>query len=77
MSTEVRAPGGRAGGPGGLPPSLRQSKPVSTVTTVSKLVHLLATTFSGDLMDSLTDFQRRVTLWEHEAKDTLPDLINI
>ena len=38
---------------------------------------LLATTFSGDFMDSLTDFERRVTSWEHEAKETLSDLINI
>ena len=29
-------------------------KPVSMVTTVSELVDLLATTFSGDLIDSLT-----------------------
>ena len=34
---------------------LRRYEPVSTVTTVSKLVDLLATTFSGDLMDFLTD----------------------
>ena len=55
----------------------RQHEPMSTVTTVSKLVDLLATTFSGDLMDSLTDFERRVTSWEHDAKDALSDLINI
>ena len=46
----------------------RRYEPVSTVTTVSKLVELLATTFSGYLMDSLTDFERGVTSWEHEAK---------
>ena len=46
---------------------LTRYEPVSTVTTVSKLVDLLATTFSGELMDSLTDFDRRVTSWEHEA----------
>ena len=34
---------------------LRRYEPVSTVTTVSKLVDLLATTFSGDLMDSFID----------------------
>ena len=28
-------------------------------------------------MDSLTDFERRVTSWEHDAKDTLSDLIVI
>ena len=49
----------------------------STVTTVSKLVDLLASTYSGDLVDSLTDFQRRVTSWEHDAKATLSDLISI
>ena len=37
---------------------LRRYEPVSTVTTVPKLVDLLATTFSGDLMDSLTKFER-------------------
>ena len=46
---------------------LRRYEPVPTVTTVSKLVDLLATTFSGELMDSLTDFDRRLTSWEHEA----------
>ena len=45
----------------------RQHEPMSTVTTVSKLVDLLATTFSGDLMDSLTDFERRVSSWEHDG----------
>ena len=55
--------------------SFRRYEPVSTVTTVSKLVDLLATTFSGDLMDSLTDFERRVASWEHDAKETLSDLI--
>ena len=49
---------------------LRRCEPVSTVTTVSKLVDLLATAFSGALMDSLTDLERRVTPWEHEAKGT-------
>ena len=38
---------------------------------------LLATTFSGDLMDSGTDFERRLTSREHEAKETLSDLIKI
>ena len=53
-------------------------EPVSIATTVSKLVDLLANTFSGDFMDSLTGFERRVTSWEHEAKKkTLSDLINI
>ena len=56
---------------------LRRYEPISTVTTVSKLVDLLANTFSGDVMDSLTYFERRVTSWEHEAKETLPDLIKI
>ena len=56
---------------------LRRDEPVSTVTTVSKLVDLLATTFGGDLMDSLTDFERRVTSWEHEAKETSSDFIRI
>ena len=48
---------------------LRRCERVSTVTTVSKLVDSLATTFSGDLMDPLTDFERRVaSSWKHEAK---------
>ena len=44
-------------------------------TTVSNLVDSLATTFSGDFIDSLTDFERQVTSWEHDAKETLSDLI--
>ena len=56
---------------------LRRYEPVVTITTVSKLVDMLATRFSGDLVDSLTDFERRVTSWEHDAKETLPDLIKI
>ena len=56
---------------------LRRYESISTVTTVSQLVDFLATTFSGDLMDSLTYFERRVTSWEHDAKETLSDLINI
>ena len=53
------------------------NEPISTVTTFSKLVDLVATTFNCDLMDSLTDFERRVTSWEHDAKEKLSDLINI
>ena len=56
---------------------LPRYEPVSLVTTVSKLVDLLATTFSGDLVDALTDFERRVASWEHDAKETLSDLIKI
>ena len=39
---------------------LRRDEPVSTVTTGSKLLALLEATCSGDLMDSLTDCERRV-----------------
>ena len=50
---------------------LRRHEPISIVSTVSaKLVDLLATTFSGDLMDP-------VTSWEHNAKETRSDLIKI
>ena len=52
---------------------LRRYETVSTVATVSKFVDLLATTFSGDLMDSLTDFERRVASWERNAKETLSE----
>ena len=53
---------------------LRRYEPTSTVL---KLVYLLATTFSGDFMDSLTYFGRRVTSSEHHAKETLSYLISI
>ena len=33
-----------------------RNEPISTVTAVSKLVELLATTFGGDLVDAVTDF---------------------
>ena len=56
---------------------LRRYEPMSTVTMVSKLVDLFAPSFSGDLMDASTDFERRFTSWEHDAKETLSDLINI
>ena len=46
-------------------------------TAVAKLVGLLATSFSADLMVWVTDFERRVTSWEHEANETLSDLINV
>ena len=55
----------------------RRYEPLSTVTAVAKLVDLLATSFGGDFKDVVTDFERRVTSWEHEAKETLSDLIEI
>ena len=55
----------------------RRNEPVSTFPTLSKLVDLLATTFSGDLMDSLTNFERRDASWEHDAQETLSDSIKI
>ena len=55
----------------------RRYEPVSTVTTVSKLVDLLPTTLSGDYMESLTYFFKQAASWEHDAKDTLSDLIKI
>ena len=36
------------------------------VTAVAKLVDLQATPFSGDLMEAVTHFERRVTSWEDE-----------
>ena len=48
---------------------LRRYEQTSTVTTVSKPVDLLATTFSGDFTGSLTDLEGRVTSWEqHDMK---------
>ena len=41
------------------------------------LVDLFATSFSGDFVDAVTDFERRVTSWEHEAKEILSDWVNI
>ena len=38
---------------------------------ISELLDLVAITFSGDLVDSLTDFDGRVASWEHDAKETL------
>ena len=55
---------------------VRRYEPVS-VTTVSKVVDFLATTYGGHLMDSFTDFERRVTSWEHEATESLSDLMKI
>ena len=52
-------------------------EPVSTVTAVSKLVDMLATALSGDLMDSLTDFERRVSTLEQDAQETLSELFKI
>ena len=70
----------QAAKPGGLEAYrllLRRCEPISTVRTVSELVDLLATTFSGDIMDSLTESERRVTSWEHDVKEILSDLIKI
>ena len=48
----------------------RRYEPVYTIAIASKLVDLLAITFSGELMDFLTDFERRVASWDHDAKKT-------
>ena len=77
MLTRGRAPRWvlKAAEPEGLEANrslLQRYEPISTVTTFSKLVDLLATTFSGDFME-----KRRVASWEHDAKETLSDLINI
>ena len=54
---------------------LRRYEPISTATTVPKLADTPATTYRVDLLDALTDFERRVTFWEHDAKEALIDLI--
>ena len=46
---------------------LRRYEPQTTATTVTKLVELLSTQFAGDLLDCVTDFERRVAVWEGEA----------
>ena len=57
---------------------LRRYEPISTVTTVSKPVDLLAIMFSGDFTGSLTDLEGRVTSWEqHDMKETLSSVIKI
>ena len=58
-------------------PLFPRYEPVSTVTAVAKLVELLTTPFTGDTMAAVTDVERQVKSWEHEAKETLSDLINI
>ena len=50
---------------------------ISTVTTASMLLGLFATSFSGDLMKAVIDFERRVTAWEHDSKDALSNLLKI
>ena len=59
------------------PEGLRRYEPISTVRTVSELVDLLATTFSGGIMDSLTESERQATAWEHDVKEILSELIKI
>ena len=54
---------------------LRRYEPQTTATTVTKLVELLSTQFAGDLLDCVTDFERRVAVWESEAGEQLSDLI--
>ena len=56
---------------------LRLYEPQTTATTVTKLVELLSTQFAGDLLDCVTDFERRVAVWESEAGEQLSDLIKI
>ena len=56
---------------------LRRYEPQTTATTVTKLVELLSTQFAGDLLDCVTDFERRVAVWESEAGEQLSDLIKI
>ena len=56
---------------------LRWYEPQTRATTVTKLVELLSTQFAGDLLDCVTDFERRVAVWEGEAREQLSDLIEI
>ena len=56
---------------------LRRYEPQTTATAVTKFVELLSTQFAGDLLDCVTDFERRVAVWESEAGEQLSDLIKI
>ena len=56
---------------------LRRYEPQTTATTVTKLVELLSTQFAGDLLDCVTDLERRAAVWESEAGEQLSDLIKI
>ena len=70
----------KAGEPEGLEAFrllLKRYEPSTTASAVAKLVEALASTFSGDLVDSVTDFERKVANWEHETGETLSDLIKI
>ena len=44
---------------------------------MTKLVELLSTQFAGDLLDCVTDFERRAAVWESEAGEQMSDLIKI
>ena len=50
---------------------------MSPYTGVAKLFVCFRYRSAGDLMDAVTVYERRVTSWEHEAKETLSDLIHI
>ena len=70
-SAAVGAQGGRVGGAGSVstsPPTIRTN---FNNHESLKLVDLLATKLSGDFMNSLTDFERRVASWEHESTSEL------
>ena len=58
-STAAGAQGSRAGGASSF--FCRSYEPLSSVAAVAKLVDVLAIPFSGDLVEAVTAFERRVT----------------
>ena len=49
---------------------LKRYEPHTVATTVVQLVELLSMTFTGDLVDGVTDFERKVARWEYESGET-------
>ena len=56
---------------------IRRYEPRDNATCVGKLVEILSSSFEGELMDKITEFERKVSMWEAEAKEAFSDKLRI
>ena len=52
-------------------------EPTTVANSVGRLVEILSSDFSGDIVDELTEFERKVKVWEDQNHETMSDKMKI
>ena len=56
---------------------IQRYEPSSNSTNVGRLVEVLSSSFQGDLLEAITDFERRIMVYENQSGEAVSDALKI